>query len=71
MCTLKLPKATIESIDKFKKNCLWRGSDINAKGYNLVAWDIVTKPKDEGGLGVKNLFLHNDALLIKHLHKVL
>ena len=27
------------------------------------------KPKDKGGLGVKNLRLHNEALLIKQLDK--
>jgi len=29
----------------------------------------VQKPKDKGGLGVMNLRLQNDALLMKHLHK--
>jgi hypothetical protein len=56
-------------IDKFRKRCLWRGSDINAKGYNLATWDKVTVPKDKGGLSVKNLYIQNDALLIKHLFK--
>jgi hypothetical protein len=69
MCTLSLPKTVIEVIDKFRKNCLWRGSDANAKGYNLVAWEMVIFPKDKGGLGVKDLYMQNDALLLKHLHK--
>lgn len=30
---------------------------------------MVTLPKDKGGLGVVNLHLQNDALLLKHLHK--
>jgi hypothetical protein len=33
----------------------------------LVAWPVVTTPKDKGGLGVLNLRLQNDALLLKHL----
>ena len=69
MCTLSLPKTVIEIIDKFRKNCLWRGCDINAKGYNLAAWEMVTVRKDKGGLGIKDLYLQNDALLLKHLHK--
>ena len=48
MCTLSLPKTVIEIIDKFRKNCLWRGCDINAKDYNLAAWEMVTVPKDKG-----------------------
>jgi hypothetical protein len=42
---------------------LSRGSNINAKGYNLAVWELVTMPKDKGGLKVKNLYLQNDALL--------
>jgi hypothetical protein len=41
MCSLKLPVAVIEAIDKYRKNCLWRGSDFRRKGYNLVAWKMV------------------------------
>jgi len=36
----------------------------------LGAWKIVTKPKDKGGLGITNLSLQNDALLLKHLDKL-
>ena len=39
------------------------------RGGNLVAWEIVMKPKEKGGLGVLNLRLQNDALLMKHLNK--
>ena len=69
MCTLKLPSAVIEIIDKHRRNCLWRGADNNRKSYNLAAWNSTMKPKDKGGLGVKNLRLHNEALLIKQLDK--
>jgi hypothetical protein len=69
MCTLKLPKGVVEAIAKFRKICLWRGSDNGAKGYNLAAWELVTMPKERGGLGVKNLYVQNEGLLIKHLHK--
>jgi hypothetical protein len=33
MCTLKLPKTVIKQIDKFRRHCLWRGADINAKNH--------------------------------------
>jgi hypothetical protein len=48
---------------------IWRGNDFRNKGYNLAAWDLVRKPKDKGGLGVINLSVQNDALLLKHLDK--
>lgn len=69
MCSLKLPVSVIDEIDKLRKNCLWRGNDFDRKGYNLVAWDLVMKPKNKGGLGVINLTLQNEALLLKQLDK--
>jgi hypothetical protein len=42
---------------------------LQKKGYNLAAWDLVRKPKDKGGLGVINLSIQNDALLLKQLDK--
>jgi hypothetical protein len=61
--------AVVEAIDNYRKDCLWRGSDFRRKGYNLVAWKLVMKPKEKGGLGVVNLHLQNDALLLKQLDK--
>lgn len=69
MCSLKLPVTVIEIIDKYRKNCLWRGKDFKNKGYNLAAWELVMRPKSKGGLGVINLSLQNDALLLKQLDK--
>lgn len=69
MCTIKLPKGVIENIDRARKQCLWRGNSEKKKGGNLVAWPVVMQPKDKGGLGVINLKLQNDALLMKHLSK--
>jgi hypothetical protein len=69
MCTLKLPKGVIDNIDRARKQCLWRGSDMSKKGGNWAAWPMVQKPKNKGGLGVINLSVQNDALLVKHLHK--
>ena len=69
MCTLKLHKGVIHSIDGIRKQCLWRGNSERKKGGNLAAWPLVQRPKHKGGLGIKNLKLQNDALLLKHLHK--
>jgi hypothetical protein len=69
MCSLKLPLTVIEIIDEHRKNYLWRGKDFNRKRHNLATWDLVRKPKDKGGLGVINLSIQNDALLLKELDK--
>ena len=69
ICTVKLPRGVIDNIDRARKQCLWRGNEVLKKGGNLVAWQVVQQPKNKGGLGVLNLHLQNDALLLKQLDK--
>ncbi|GKD81131.1 RNA-directed DNA polymerase, eukaryota, reverse transcriptase zinc-binding domain protein, partial [Tanacetum coccineum] len=40
------------------------------KGKAKVSWDKICKPKDQGGLGLKNLGVWNEVLMIKHLWNV-
>ena len=69
MCTFKLHKTVIKQIDRFRKHCLWRGANLNAKTRQKAAWHMVCLPKFHGGLGVINLTTQNEALLLKNLHK--
>jgi hypothetical protein len=69
MSTIILPRCVIKNIDRIRKQCLWRGNADKNKGGNLVAWEIVQQLKNKGGLGVINLRLQNDALLLRHLHR--
>ena len=69
MCSIKIPAAVRNQIDKYRRHCLWRGSDLNAKKPPLAAWKMVQRPKLKGGLGVINLRTQNDALLLKNWHK--
>lgn len=55
MCTLSLPLSVIDSIDRARRHCLWRGNDLNSSKKSLAAWSKVCKPKDKGGLGVIDL----------------
>jgi hypothetical protein len=57
-------------VDKYRRHCLWRGGDINAKKPPLAAWKMVTKPKLKGGLAVINLRAQNEVLLMKNMHKI-
>ena len=59
----------IDNTDRARKQCLWRGNSEKKKGGNLVAWPTVMMSKDKGGLGIINLRLQNDAMLMKHLSK--
>lgn len=69
MCTIKLHKGVIENVERAMKQYVWRGNDRSRTGGNLAAWPLLRRPKDKGGLGIINLFLQNDTLLLKHLHK--
>ncbi|GJU81687.1 RNA-directed DNA polymerase, eukaryota, reverse transcriptase zinc-binding domain protein [Tanacetum coccineum] len=50
----RLPKAVIKDIDKVLKCYLWCNGEIS-KGKAKVSWKNVCKPKNEGGLDIKNL----------------
>ncbi|XP_058746724.1 uncharacterized protein LOC131619669 [Vicia villosa] len=49
---------------------LWNGGDAR-RLIHWVSWDIVSKPKEEGGLGVKNVEVMNIALLSKWKWRIL
>jgi len=52
-----------------RKLCLWRGSDPHSKKPPKVAWKLVCNSKENGGLGVHDLCIQNESLLLKDLHK--
>ncbi|KAJ0802039.1 putative reverse transcriptase zinc-binding domain-containing protein [Helianthus annuus] len=49
---------------------LWGGSD-SVKKTHWVAWEVVTKPKKYGGLGISRLKVVNEALLAKWVWRFL
>lgn len=59
-----LPRGVIDSIEQKVRTFLWGGSE-NKRTCNLVNWEIVTRAKDEGGLGIKRLGNMNLALIAK------
>lgn len=67
MCMLKLQKTLILHVDKLRHLCLWRKDDLNTHPNSLAAWHMVCRPKLKGGLGIIDLELQNEALLLKHL----
>lgn len=58
-----------DQIEKYVKHCIWNGGDINRKGGYLVAWKNACRSKEGGGLGIINIMTHNNALLLKFMHK--
>ncbi|XP_071727568.1 uncharacterized protein [Rutidosis leptorrhynchoides] len=65
-----LPCGVIEEIERLLKGFLWCQSD-SAKGKAKVAWYDVCFPKDQGGLGLKNLREWNESLVVKNLWRII
>ena len=59
-----LPGKICNELDKINRNFLW-GDTIERKKLHLIKWEIISRPKDEGGLGIKNSKCRNKALLAK------
>ena len=66
MSLFLIPGKEVKAIDSLRRNFLWRGNK-NEKSYNLVKWMVVQQCKRYGGLGVRNLKVHNNSLLTKWL----
>ena len=70
MGVLRLPPKIIEQLDKIRRHGLWKKkTETGDKSNSLAAWDMVCRPKKNGGLGVLNLKVQNDVMLLKMLHK--
>ncbi|XP_074341936.1 uncharacterized protein LOC141679333 [Apium graveolens] len=64
-----LPTSVHAIIQSLLTRFLWKGN-INHKGGAKIAWNIVYLPREEGGLGLKNMVEWNRAQLIHHLIRV-
>ena len=69
MCSTKLPVGVIENIDRARKQCPGEVMMQQTKEVVLQLGTWSRGPSKKGGLGVLNLRLQNDALLLKQLHK--
>ncbi|KAG2292653.1 hypothetical protein Bca52824_039322 [Brassica carinata] len=61
-----LPVECINQINSLCAAYLWKGS-LDGRYNARVAWDSVTTPKSEGGLGLKNIRIWNRTCLLKLL----
>jgi hypothetical protein len=70
MCSIQINPKILEHVEKIRRHYLWnKKTEDGEKSNSLAAWDMVCKPKDKGGLGVLNLKIQNEGLLLKYLHK--
>lgn len=60
------PARVVDKLDKLRRDFLWNGNKEDI-GFHLVKWEVVQLEKKVGGLGIRNLKLHNSCLLMKWL----
>jgi hypothetical protein len=70
MSFFEVPKGVLKNLDHFRSRFFWHGS-ANKRKYRLAKWDILCRPKDQGGLEILNLQLQNKCLLAKWLVNLL
>ena len=61
-----LPKSVLKDVNRILSRFLWIGNIDKSHGAK-IAWSKVCRPKKEGGLGFKDLFLTNTVLNLKHI----
>ena len=63
MQTTVLPRGTTSSIDRAIRDFLW-GDTPTQWHVRLIKWDMLTKPKTYGRLGIRDSSTTNDAFLM-------
>ncbi|KAJ1703351.1 hypothetical protein LUZ63_003130 [Rhynchospora breviuscula] len=70
MQVIKLPTWLIKHLDGMRRSFFWKGREKCLGGHCLVNWAKCCLPKKCGGLGILNLSIQNQALLMKWLWKL-
>jgi hypothetical protein len=61
---LEIPVDVRKRLNFFVSSFFWQMDDTKKK-YRLKIWNMVCRPKDQGGLGIEVLELENKCLLSK------
>ena len=64
MQSSRLPRSVCDELDKKIRRFLWGGSNMERKPH-LVSWDVVSKERKEGGLGLRKMRQLNSAFVMK------
>ncbi|GJS60706.1 hypothetical protein Tco_0655490 [Tanacetum coccineum] len=63
---LLIPKGIVYDIHQLIRGFLWCNGEYK-RGKAKVAWDVISLPKAEGGLGIRSLEMFNIALMTKYI----
>ena len=65
----EVPKGVRRRLDFYRSRFFWQSDEVKTK-YRLARWDIICRPKDQGGLGIENLEIKNKCMLSKWLYRL-
>ena len=65
----EVPVGVRKRLDFYRSRFFSQGDELKIK-YRLAKWDIICRPKDQGGLGIENIEVKNKCLLSKWLWKL-
>ena len=65
----EIPKEVLKKLNFYRSRFFWQG-DGHKRKYRLSKWDILCRPKEQGGLGIMDLKVRNKFFLSKWLFKL-
>lgn len=68
MAATQMSKGVLDGLDSRRRAFLWTRAAKTTGSQCLVAWPTVCQTKEKGGLGVRELHLQNQCLLLKLVH---
>ncbi|XP_050211872.1 uncharacterized protein LOC126662028 [Mercurialis annua] len=70
MSIIGMPVCVQNQIETYMQKFLWKGDSSSTRVLCRISWNIVCKDFEVGGLGVCNLRIRNQSLLLKWLWKL-
>jgi hypothetical protein len=64
MMTTNIPRIVLQEAERLQRSFIW-GDSNEGKKHHTVNWEVVTRPKELGCLGLRRLEVMNNACIMK------